>query len=106
MTSKQGCHRSARYKNNTGDYPMHFIREETLQRFVLRRLLDITVLFFEDMMSFQKAVYEQCFEEAKKVAKSAGVKSPKLKNGLQNLTGFSSVSMRTIYRSQFPTSDF
>lgn len=46
---------------------MHFIREETLKRFVLRRIFDVTAMFFEDIISFQKAVYEQRFEEAEKV---------------------------------------
>ena len=48
---------------------MHFIREETLKRFVLRRIFDVTAMFFEDIMSFQKAVYEQRFEEAERAAK-------------------------------------
>ncbi len=46
---------------------MHFIREETLKRFVLRRIFDVTAMFFEDIISFQKAVYEQRFEEAENV---------------------------------------
>ena len=69
MTPKQDCYRCARYKSNTGDCTMHFIREETLKRFVLRRIFDVTAMFFEDIMSFQKAVYEQRFEEAEKAAK-------------------------------------
>ena len=48
---------------------MHFIREETLKRFMLRRIFDVTAMFFEDIMSFQKAVYEQRFEEAEKAAR-------------------------------------
>ena len=48
---------------------MHFIREETLKRFMLRRIFDVTAMFFEDIMSFQKAVYEQRFEEAEKTTK-------------------------------------
>ena len=48
---------------------MHFIREETLKRFVLRRIFDVTAMFFEDIMRFQKAVYEQRFEEAERAAK-------------------------------------
>ena len=55
--------------SNTGDCTMHFIREETLKRFVLRRIFDVTAMFFEDIMSFQKAVYEQRFEEAERTAK-------------------------------------
>ncbi len=69
MTTEQDCYRCARYKSNTGDCTMHFIREETLKRFVLRRIFDVTAMFFEDIMSFQKAVYEQRFEEAEKAAK-------------------------------------
>ena len=69
MTPKQDCYRCARYKSNTGDCTMHFIREETLKRFVLRRIFDVTAMFFEDIMRFQKAVYEQRFEEAEKAAK-------------------------------------
>ena len=69
MTPEQDCYRCARYKSNTGDCTMHFIREETLKRFVLRRIFDVTAMFFEDILSFQKAVYEQRFEEAEKAAK-------------------------------------
>ena len=69
MTPEQDCYRCARYKSNTGDCTMHFIREETLKRFVLRRIFDVTAMFFEDIMSFQKAVYEQRFEEAEKAAR-------------------------------------
>ena len=36
---------------------------------MLRRIFDVTAMFFEDIMSFQKAVYEQRFEEAERVAK-------------------------------------
>lgn len=106
MTPEQDCYRCGRYKSNIGDCTMHFIREETLRRFVLRRIFDATAMFFEDIMSFQKAVYEQRFEEAEKAAKSAGGKSPRPKSGLRNSTGFSSVSMRMIYRAQFPTNGF
>ena len=69
MTPEQDCYRCTRYKSNTGDCTMHFIREETLKRFVLRRIFDVTAMFFEDIMSFQKAVYEQRFEEAEKAAR-------------------------------------
>ena len=69
MTPEQDCYRCTRYKSNTGDCTMHFIREETLKRFVLRRIFDVTAMFFEDIMSFQKAVYEQRFEEAERAAK-------------------------------------
>lgn len=48
---------------------MHFIREETLKRFVLRRIFDVTAMFFEDIMRFQDAVQKQWFEEAEKAAR-------------------------------------
>lgn len=69
MTLEQDCYRCARYKSNPGDCTMHFIREETLKRFMLRRIFDVNAMFFEDIMSFQKAVYEQRFEEAEKTTK-------------------------------------
>ena len=69
MTPEQDCYRCARYKSNPGDCTMHFIREETLKRFMLRRIFDVTAMFFEDIMSFQKAVYEQRFEEGEKTTK-------------------------------------
>lgn len=69
MTPEQDCYRCARYKSNPGDCTIHFIREETLKRFMLRRIFDVTAMFFEDIMSFQKAVYEQRFEEAEKTTK-------------------------------------
>ena len=69
MTPEQDCYRCARYKSNPGNCTMHFIREETLKRFMLRRIFDVTAMFFEDIMSFQKAVYEQRFEEAEKTTK-------------------------------------
>ena len=69
MTPEQDCYRCAMYKSNPGDCTMHFIREETLKRFMLRRIFDVTAMFFEDIMSFQKAVYEQRFEEAEKTTK-------------------------------------
>ena len=48
---------------------MHFIREETLKRFVLCRIFDVTAMFFEDIMRFQEAVQKQRFEEAEKATK-------------------------------------
>ena len=69
MTPEQDCYRCSKYKSNTGDCTMHYIREETLKLFVLRRIFDVTAMFFEDIMSFQKAVHEQRFEEAEKEAR-------------------------------------
>ena len=58
-----------RYKSNTGDCTMHFIREETLKLFVLQRIFDVTALFFDDAMAFEEAAKKQRFQEAEKEAK-------------------------------------
>lgn len=64
MTPQQDCYRCSRYKSNTGDCTMHFIREETLKRFVLQRIFDVTALFFDDAMAFEEAARKQRFQEA------------------------------------------
>lgn len=68
MTPQQDCYRCSRYKSNTGDCTMHFIREETLKRFVLQRIFDVTALFFDDAMAFEEAAKKQHFQEAEKEA--------------------------------------
>ncbi len=57
------------YKSNTGTCSAHFIREETLKLFVLQRIFAVTAMFFDDIQSFQKAVYQQRFAEAEKAMK-------------------------------------
>ena len=57
------------YKSNTGTCSAHFIREETLKQFVLQRIFAVTAMFFDDIQSFQKAVYQQKFAEAEKAVK-------------------------------------
>lgn len=69
MTPAQDCYRCSRYKSNTGDCTMHFIREETLKLFVRQRIFDVTAMFFDDIQSFQNMVYQQRFEEAEKAVK-------------------------------------
>lgn len=69
MTPQQDCYRCSRYKSNTGDCTMHFIREETLKLFVLQRIFDVTALFFDDVMAFEDAARKQRFQEAEKEAK-------------------------------------
>lgn len=69
MTPQQDCYRCSRYKSNTGDCTMHFIREETLKLFVLQRIFDVTALFFDDAMAFEEAARKQRFQEAEKEAK-------------------------------------
>ncbi|MFR9308717.1 DUF4368 domain-containing protein [Hydrogeniiclostridium mannosilyticum] len=69
MTPEQDCYRCSKYKSNTGDCTMHFIREETLKLFVLQRIFDVTAMFFDDIQSFQNMVYQQRFEEAEKAVK-------------------------------------
>ena len=68
MTPQQDCYRCSRYKSNTGDCTMHFIREETLKLFVLQRIFDVTALFFDDAMAFEEAAKKQRFQEAEKEA--------------------------------------
>ena len=69
MTAEQDCYRCAKYKSNTGDCTMHYIREETLKRFVRQRIFDVTAMFIDDAMNFRKAVFEQRFEEMEKAVK-------------------------------------
>lgn len=69
MTPEQDCYRCSKYKSNTGDCTMHYIREETLKMFVLRRIFDVTAMFFEDITSFRETVHQQRFEEAEKEAR-------------------------------------
>lgn len=69
MTPQQDCYRCSRYKSNTGDCTMHFIREETLKLFVLQRIFDVTALFFDDAMAFEEAAKKQHFQEAEKEAR-------------------------------------
>lgn len=69
MTPQQDCYRCSRYKSNTGDCTMHFIREETLKLFVLQRIFDVTALYFDDAMAFEEAARKQRFQEAEKEAK-------------------------------------
>ena len=69
MTLQQDCYRCSRYKSNTGDCTMHFIREETLKLFVLQRIFDVTALFFDDAMAFEEAARKQRFQEAEKEAR-------------------------------------
>lgn len=69
MTASQDCYRCSRYKINTGDCSMHFIREETLKLFVRQRIFDVTAMFFDDIRGFQNMVYQQRFEEAEKAVK-------------------------------------
>lgn len=68
MTPQQDCYRCSRYKSNTGDCTMHFIREGTLKLFVLQRIFDVTALFFDDAMAFEEAAKKQHFQEAEKEA--------------------------------------
>lgn len=68
MTPPQDCYRCSRYKSNTGDCTMHFIREETLKLFVLQRIFNVTALFFDDAMAFEEAAKKQHFQEAEKEA--------------------------------------
>ena len=69
FTPKQEHYVCSNYKSNTGTCSAHFIREETLNLFVLQRIFDVTAMFFDDIQSFQNMVYQQRFEEAEKEVK-------------------------------------
>ena len=69
ITAKQDCYRCAKYKSNTGDCAIHFIREETLKRLVLSRIFNVTALFYDDAVSFLDLVRNQRFDEQEKVMK-------------------------------------
>ena len=66
FTPNQEHYICSNYKSNTGTCSAHFIREETLKRFVLQRIFDVTAMFFDDITRFQNAVYAQRFEETEK----------------------------------------
>ncbi len=69
MTPQQDCYRCSKYKSNTGDCTMHFIREETLKQFVLCRIFDVTNLFFDDITTFLELIRQQRFDEREKEMK-------------------------------------
>lgn len=69
MTAEQDCYRCARYKSNTGDCTMHYIREETLKLFVLRRIFDVTAMFIDNADDFRIVVQKQRFDEMEKAVK-------------------------------------
>lgn len=69
MMPEQDCYRCARYKSNTGDCTMHYIREETLKLFVLRRIFDVTAMFIDNADDFRRVVQKQRFEETEKAVK-------------------------------------
>ncbi len=62
----QDHYRCARYKSNTGDCTAHFIREGVLKAIVLKRIFDITALFYEDITAFMELICKQRFDEAEK----------------------------------------
>ena len=61
MTPEQDRYRCARYKSNTGDCTMHYIREETLKLFVLRRIFDVTAMFIDNADDFRRVVQTAAF---------------------------------------------
>ena len=69
MTPEQDCYRCARYKSNTGDCTMHYIREETLKLFVLRRIFSVTAMLIDNADDFRMVVQKQRFDETEKAVK-------------------------------------
>ena len=62
----QDSYLCSRYKNNTGSCTAYYIREETLKQIILKRIFDVTAMFFDDIPSFHDMVYEQRFEKMEK----------------------------------------
>lgn len=69
LTAEQDCYRCTRYKSNTDDCTMHYIREETLKLFVLRRIINVTAMFIDNAHDFRRVVQKQRFEETEKAVK-------------------------------------
>ena len=69
FSPKQDHYVCSNYKSNTGTCSAHFIREETLKRFVLQRIFDVTALLFDNAMAFEEAARKQRFQEAEKDTK-------------------------------------
>ena len=69
FSPKQGHYVCSNYKSNTGTCSAHFIREETLKQFVLRRIFDVTNLFFDDITTFLEVIRQQRFDEREKEMK-------------------------------------
>ena len=69
MTPQQDCYRCSKYKSNTGDCTMHFIREEMLKRFVRQRIFDVTAMFFDDIGAFRSEIQRQQSAETEKAVK-------------------------------------
>lgn len=57
------------YKSNTGTCSAHFIREETLKLFVLRRIFSVTAMFIDNADDFRRVVQKQRFDEMEKAVK-------------------------------------
>lgn len=100
FTPKQDHYVCSHYKSNTGTCSAHFIREETLKLFVLQRIFDVTALFFDDAMAFEKLRKSITSKKPKKRPRNASVELPRRKNVLPNLTAFSSAFMRTTSAAQ------
>lgn len=69
FTPNQEHYVCSNYKSNTGTCSAHFIREDTLKKFVLWRIFTVTALLFDDVERFRDAVYKQLFEEREKAVK-------------------------------------
>lgn len=69
FNGSQDHYRCAKYKSNTGSCTAHFIREEVLKQIVWSRILDVTALFFDDIMAFHEMMYQQRSAETEKEMK-------------------------------------
>lgn len=69
VSPEQDCYRCAKYKSNTGNCTIHYIREETLKRLVLSRIFDVTALLYDNANSFLELVRNQRFDELDRIFK-------------------------------------
>ena len=64
--STQDHYRCSRYKSNTGDCSVHFIREKTLKKIVLNQIFQITAMMYDNADKFFNLVAKQQLDEQAK----------------------------------------
>lgn len=62
----QDHYRCSRYKSNTGDCSVHYIREETLQKIVLSQIFEVTAMMYDNADKFFDLVAKQQLDEQSK----------------------------------------
>ncbi len=64
--STQNHYRCSKYKGNTGSCTVHFIREETLKKIVLKQIFQITAMMYDNTYEFFNLVAKQQLDEHEK----------------------------------------